>query len=80
MVYSPSMKSWIYREDGGKYVVKVLADTTTADGMRAVKLECVRTLRPSPLNGAIPPGEVFEVSCRNGYEAYIGWYLSEEAP
>lgn len=69
----------VYSEDGGQFVVELLADTTT-DGMREVKLRHFRTIKPSPVYGDIPRGMEFEASVLLGYEAYVGWELRDAEP
>lgn len=66
----------IYREEGGKFRVRVLEDRWDGD-LRVVSLECVDTLRPSPHCGPIDAGEVFEATCKRGYEHIVGWTLTE---
>lgn len=68
-----------YREDGGEWEVEVLADATDSDGMRTVKLRCVRELRSSPLIPTLIPGEEWESTAARGWEAYVGWSLHAEA-
>ena len=68
-----------YREDGDEWEVEVLADKTDDEGMRTVKLRCVREIQPSPMCGPIPPGEVWESAAMKGFEAYVGWSLHAEA-
>lgn len=67
----------IYREDGGKYLVDVLSDSTE-NGKRTVKWVLVATVRRSPLHPVIEPGDQHEVTCVKGYEAYVGWELEYE--
>lgn len=68
-----------YREDGGEWEVELLSDTTNRQGMRTVRVRCVRELRPSPQCGSIAPGDEWDASAQRGYEAYVGWFLYEEA-
>jgi hypothetical protein len=66
----------IYREDGGKWRVKILSDQWEGD-CRWVELECIEQFRPSPICGSIAPGERWSSSAVRGYENYVGWTLSD---
>jgi len=72
------MASKYYREDGGEWEVEVLSDSTDAEGMRRLKLRCVREITKCPLIRSLPPGEEWESAVKRGWESYVGWSLHEE--
>ena len=68
----------IYREDGWKAEVEVVADNSDAEWTRYT-LKVVKTLRDSPLYKSPPDGDVFSVDALKNSGAYAGmWHLSEE--
>lgn len=72
-------KFGIYQEDGGEWVVRVLADEVRerAGGQfRTVRLKCIREIRRSPRCGSIPEGNEWESDERIGYERQAGWFLA----
>ena len=64
-----------YYEDGGATEVIVRAVRADEKGV-SYDLETVRSVRPSPLSGEIPPGEKFTPWAAHDAGAYAGWRLA----
>lgn len=78
MMTSTPARFATYTEDGGEWVVRVLADEVRerAGGkFRTVHLLCVREIRRSPRCGSIPEGNEWQSDERIGYEGAAGWTL-----
>lgn len=71
-------RTGIYREDGGKWRVRIHSDSTDSEQMRTVELECLHEFRPSPLHGSIAFGAKWISSVKTGWERAVGWTLTEE--
>lgn len=68
----------IYHEEGGQFLVEVLTDDTSADGMHVLNLRCLDVLvDSSSFPGMLTVGEDFEVSAQSGFENVCGWRLEE---
>lgn len=76
---SDAGKTLVYCEDGGEWLVDVIEDSTE-DGLRSVRVRCVRELRPSPMIAGAAPGDEWEASIAVGVCFGGMWTLRNPEP
>jgi hypothetical protein len=69
-------KAIYYREDNGKWRVKIVSDTWEGD-RRTIEMECIEEFHPHMM-GSIKPGERLSAAVVKGYESMVGWTLRDE--